>query len=128
VTVILCANLVTGAFDLMQRDLPRLVAEQDVPAPVIPARPLVAVDPAALAGWEGTQQLRPGSTIELRRCREGLMANDWLPWSTGEGEFFSAQDDATVRARRDAAGAVVALEWVGVHGPATDRRVATAAD
>ncbi len=123
VTIVLCANLITGALDLMQRDLPRLLAGLELPPPVVPAPVHVAADPAAVAAVEGVYEMRPGSTMELRRHVDGLLANDWLLGSIGDGAYFSAQDYATVRPRRDATGAIVALDWSGLHGPASYPRV-----
>ena len=111
VTVVLTANLQTGAANSIRRDVPLIAAGQSVPLPVLPAIDPIEVDVDVLRRWQGTYELRPGSPLRVHLDGDALRVNDWVLVPTGERRFFSPQDYAEVVVVLDDAGRPERLDW-----------------
>jgi len=125
ITVVLTANRIVGANDLVRAEVPALAAGEERPLPEVPTYEPVELPPAALAGLEGRYQLRPGSEMTLRVAANGeLLMNDWLLIPVTEGRLYSPQDYAFIDVERDDHDQVTKLDWRGFAmprlGPAVD--------
>ena len=117
VTVIYAGNLSSGANGRIRAAVPRIVAGEEVEAPVPPSLEGVALAPAVLARYEGDYEVRPGRTMEVRAVDGGLRIGEWLLIPTGESSFFSPQDYGEVRVVTDDAGRPTHLDWDGRRMP-----------
>jgi CubicO group peptidase (beta-lactamase class C family) len=104
-------NILTGAGDMMRRDLPVLARGEAVETPVIPAHEAVAVDPTLLSRYEGDYELRPGSPLTLTVEDGEVRMSGWLLIPTSERTFFSPQDYGEITVVLDAEGEVERLDW-----------------
>ena len=109
--VAFAGNLLTGAGDLLRRDLPRLAAGEEVPLPVVPTSRAVAVDPEILRRYAGDYELRPGSPLTLTVENGEVRMSGWLLVPTSETTFFSPQDYGEITVVKDDDGAVTRLDW-----------------
>ncbi len=111
VTVVFLGNLLTGAADRIRRDVPRLVAGEDV-APSEPPRFTPAVvRPEILRSYEGVYELRPGTRLRVHAADAGLRVDEWSLVATGERTFFSFPDYGIVEVVLDEHGRPVRLDW-----------------
>lgn len=113
-TVILTANLFSGANNLVRRTVPRIAAGEEVPPAEVPAFEPVALSSEIQAHDQGTYELGPGSLQTLRfQSADGTLATlgDWVLIPTSDDTFFSPQDYSTVTVERDETGRAVALAW-----------------
>ena len=109
--VVLTANIQSGAGDHLRRNLPKIVAGEEVePPPEIPAA--VDVPLETLASYQGMYQLRPGRTMPLRLVDDALRMDEWLLVPTSETELFSPQDYGRIRVVKGEDGAVERLDWL----------------
>jgi len=116
VTVIFFSNLYTGAIDLMRRDIPHVVAGENVRTPVIPRVTPVALSPAAQQRLVGYYDVGGGQKGELTFTSPSMIV--WFDrplLARDDSTFFSTTDYATVRFLSDSTGAVSRLDW----GPGT---------
>jgi CubicO group peptidase (beta-lactamase class C family) len=111
VTVVLTANLQTGAANQIRWDVARIAAGEDVPPFVLPKIEPATVSSESLRRFEGTYELRPGSPLEVHVDRGTLRVNDWTLIATGERTFFSPQDYAVVEVVVDENGEPLRLDW-----------------
>jgi len=123
VTVILTANVVSGANDLIRRDVPRIVAGEVVPAPSVPSVAVAAVSEDALRRYEGSYEFRPRSPMDVRVAFGGLLVDQWYLVPTSDTSFFSPQDFGTVTAVFGPDGAVQRFDWVSAGGAIAMTRV-----
>jgi hypothetical protein len=105
------ANLLTGAGDMIRRDLPALARGEQVETPVIPRHEAVTVDPHLLRRYEGAYELRPGTPLTLTVEDGEIRMSGWLLIPTSERTFFSPQDYAEITVVTDEAGEVERLDW-----------------
>ncbi len=105
------SNLLTGAGDLLRRDLPRLAAGETLPPPVVPRALEVAVDPDLLKSYEGDYELRPGNSLTLSVEDGVVRMSGWLLLPTSATTFFSPQDYGEVTIVRGDDGAVTRIDW-----------------
>ena len=121
VTVIATLNLLTGAADLLRRDLPRLAHGERVPPAALPSYPAVALTPAEWCGLAGSYARAGGPAVPLELLSPTLLRRGtYLLIPVGHDRFLSTQDYADVRAVRAGDGAVAALAW-GADGTRFDR-------
>ncbi len=111
VTVVFTGNLLTGAADLLRRDVPRIAAGEDVTPPVPPTIAPVTVALERLRAYEGVYELRPGTPLRVEATEGGLLVNDWSLVATGERKFFSFPDYGIVEVVLDAQGRPLRLDW-----------------
>jgi CubicO group peptidase (beta-lactamase class C family) len=117
VTLILTSNLLTGAVDLITRDMPRLLAGDTVAAPrvAIPAIvPLSAARRGQLEGpydYFGNQQ-----QLTFLGPAAALLGGEYILLATGDSSFFAPQNYADFTVVSDAAGTVTALRASGANG------------
>jgi CubicO group peptidase (beta-lactamase class C family) len=111
ITVIVASNLMTGALDRLQADLPRLAAGEALPAPERLAVRPVAMDPALLARYAGTYEFSPGTTFEVTVDGAGLDASGRILVPTSPTTFFSYADYGTVTLVLRPDGSVERLDW-----------------
>jgi len=111
VYVAFVGNTLTGAHDLLRRDLPLLAAGEAVEIPVVPRHQAVAVAPEVLAGYVGDYELRPGSVLSLAVEDGEVAISGWLLLPTSESTFFSPQDYAEITVVTGADGRVERLDW-----------------
>ena len=83
------SNILTGAGDLLRRDLPKLALGESIDPPAIPSYRAVVVDPAALQRYEGDYQLRPGTVLTVSVKGDEVRMSGWLLIPTSEHTFFS---------------------------------------
>lgn len=114
--VIFAGNLHTGAADLLRRDVPRLVAgEQLEPARAVRREP-VPLDARSRAALSGVYQFRagqPDSEEALRFAPDGSYATigSWVLVPVSADRFSSTTDYATVEVLRREDGSVSGLKW-----------------
>jgi len=111
VTVVFTGNLLTGAADRIRRDVPRIVAGEEVPPPVPPSFTAVKIRPEVLRSYEGIYELRPGTPLRVAAAAGGLLVDDWSLVATGERTFFSFPDYGTVEVVLDGQGRPLRLDW-----------------
>lgn len=117
-TLVLVANLPTGANDRIREDLPRIVAGESIEPQAVPAFRRADVSQATLKHYEGIYELRPGSPMELRVEPGGLVRMDsWVLVPTGKGRFYSLQDYQEITVQENEDGEVTALAWGGFPMP-----------
>lgn len=112
-TVIFTANRLTGAADLLRRDVPKIAAGEAVPPPQIPKVQPVAALPALRGRSEGTYELF-GTHEELRfDGPEGTLAHlgNWPLVPVSEDTFYSPHDFGMVKIVAGKDGAAEALDW-----------------
>ena len=112
VYVAFASNILTGAGDMLRRDLPRLVAGEKVARPRVPESRLVVVDPGLLESYEGDYELRPGSLLTLSHEDGEVRMSGWLLLPISDTSFFSPQDYGVVTVVRGEDGSVERLDWV----------------
>lgn len=105
------SNVLTGAGDLLRRDLPRLAAGEPVDPPAVPSHRAVAVDPDILRRYEGDYQLRPGTVLTLSVEGDEVRMSGWLLIPTSERTFFSPQDYGEITVVLAEDGSVERLDW-----------------
>jgi CubicO group peptidase (beta-lactamase class C family) len=110
-TVVVCANVVTGALDVLRETLPRLLAGETVPSPEIPDVAAMTVDGIDLAPYRGEYNSRPGRDFTVTPQGDHLDIDDWMLVPLGDDAFFCVQDFAHVQFERDAQGVVTKLVW-----------------
>lgn len=110
-TVVISANIVTGAIDRVRDAIPALVEGEAVDPPEVPEVTMVRVSTDELERYEGRYQLRPGSILEVRARGELLYSNDWIMIPVGTDRFWSPQDYGSITFVRDDAGAMHHMEW-----------------
>lgn len=123
VTVIFSGNVISGANDLVQAAVPRIVAGEAVARPEVPRIESVEVADAVLESYRGDYQLRPGSTIGVRPQDGVLVADDWVLVPTSKTTFFSPQDYAVVEVILDDKGEPLRLDWKRPNGTSQMPRV-----
>lgn len=109
--VAFASNILTGAGDLIRRDLPKLVAGESVARPTVPRHELVTVDAETLASYEGDYELRPGSVLTLSVDGDAVSMSGWLLIPTSETTFFSPQDYGEIAVVRRDDGSIERLDW-----------------
>jgi D-alanyl-D-alanine carboxypeptidase len=110
-TVVFTANLHTGAGDRLRADLPRIMAGEDVPLPVLPQVKPVELAEATLRSYEGIYELRPGSDLRVSMVDGGLMVNSYTLVPTGDQLFYSPQDYGVVTVVMGEDGFPLRLDW-----------------
>jgi len=109
--VVFTSNLLTGAGDRLRRDLPRLVAGEDVATPARQRAVGVAVPEEVLRRYEGTYRLGSSTDLVLT-VREGAVdLSGWTLIPTSPTTFFSPQDYARVSVVMGESGEVERLDW-----------------
>jgi CubicO group peptidase (beta-lactamase class C family) len=115
-TVIYFSNLHTGAIDLMRRDIPHIVAGDNVRTPVIPQARVVALSRAAQQRLAGDFDVGGGQTSAVVFASPSLILwGDRSLLALNDSTFFSLTDYATVKFPSDSTGAVSGVDW----GPGT---------
>jgi CubicO group peptidase (beta-lactamase class C family) len=115
-TVIFFSNLHTGAIDLMRRDIPHVVAGDNVRTPVIPQARVVALSSAAQQRLVGNYDVGGGQTSAVTFASPSLILwGDRSLLALNDSTFFSLTDYATVKFPSDSTGAVSGVDW----GPGT---------
>jgi CubicO group peptidase (beta-lactamase class C family) len=116
-TVIFAGNLFTGAIDLIRRDVPKIVAGEDVPSPRVPRFEPRQLPVGLQRKYEGAYDL--GNAAETLTFSDGgryARLGDWVLIPVETDVFFSPQDYARVKVVLDGGGVVQALKW-GDDGP-----------
>jgi hypothetical protein len=110
VTVALAANVMTGALDRIQADLPRLASGEAVTPPSRLALKPVPLTAAQVAAYTGTYLF--GTTpFELTASDGVLVAAGRVLVPTGDRTFLSLADYGTVTVVTRANGTVERLDW-----------------
>ena len=110
VTVVVAANLTTGALDRIQADLPRLASGEAVAPPSRLALKRVPLTTAQVAAYTGTYLF--GTTpFELTASDGALVASGRVLVPTGDRTFLSLADYGTVTVVMRPNGTVERLDW-----------------
>ncbi|TFH66897.1 MAG: hypothetical protein E4G90_01165 [Gemmatimonadales bacterium] len=121
-TVILTANMQSGANDLIRTDLPRVIAGEEIPSPTIPTFVAIDVSEDVLRRYEGTYELRPGAPMPVHTGDGGLYVDQWFLIPTSDTTFFSPQDFGTVTAVFGEDGEITHFDWAFSAGAFPMRR------
>jgi CubicO group peptidase (beta-lactamase class C family) len=119
--LVVASNLESGANDLLQRDLPQILAGKAVPAPVVPNPTPVELDAARLNDYVGTYDMS-GSTFEVLVEGDHLYAGRFRLMPIGNDRFFSCGGYAEIVFFREGA-LVTGLSWSGPVGSSEWRRL-----
>lgn len=114
VTVVFTGNLLTGAADWIVRDVPRILAGETVAAPVPPRPAVVALNDVARQRLAGRYNF--GGAEQMLEFIDGSLATlggEYLLAATSDTSFYAPQNYTEFIARRDANGAVTALQMQG---------------
>jgi CubicO group peptidase (beta-lactamase class C family) len=112
-SVIVCANVVTGALAMLRDSLPAVFAGEDPPAvelPDVAGMAALAAD-ADFTRYEGRYELRPGRNLGVRSAGSYLDVDGWMLLPMGPDTFFCVQDFGKVVFRFDAESKVDGLTW-----------------
>lgn len=116
VSIVFTGNLLTGATDLLRRDVPRLVRGEDVATPervdIVP----VDVSDETLQRWVGTYRNEEGKEFEGRIQGRRFLYGQWPMIPTSDSTFFSPQDYGRITVVSDADGEVERLDWSRIEG------------
>jgi hypothetical protein len=128
VYVAFAGNVLTGAGDLLRRDLPRLADGQQVEIPVLPPLEPVEVSDEVLQRYVGGYDMGNGTVLEMTIENGEVRMTGWLMIPTSEASFFSPQDygEVVMRIRED--GSVEGLDWTVAGRTFPMARVETSAD
>ncbi len=96
VTVILTANIVTGAADRIRRDVAAIAAGENATATTPPSVAYMDVSPERLRSYEGVYLLRGETRLDAHVEEGGLRVGTRSLWPIGERSFFCMEDYATV--------------------------------
>lgn len=111
VSVVVLANLTTGALDRMRSALPRIAAGESVDTPARFSLTPVELPAAELEAYSGVFVPRAGSEFHLRVEAGQLMIGTYLLVPLGNDRFLSIQDYAEIRVARDEGGKITHLDW-----------------
>jgi CubicO group peptidase (beta-lactamase class C family) len=111
VEVIFTGNLHSGAADRVRRDLPKIVAGEEIPTPERLDVEAVEVDEPVLLGYEGIYESDRGQKFTLRLQSGALFAGNRLLVPTSKTTFYSLQDYGRVNVIFDDDGNVERLDW-----------------
>jgi hypothetical protein len=120
--VIFTGNLLTGAADGIQRDVPRILAGEEVAPPSPLGLTFVEADEDAMRRAEGHYANDEDKEFDLQLRHGQLWFGQWPLLSLGPATYFSMQDYARVELVTDEAGAVTSLDWVRPEGAYRWRR------
>ena len=109
--VAFASNILTGAADLIRRDVPRLAAGETVATPTVPVHRAVTVPAEALHLYEGSYELRPGTVLALSVEGDEVRMSGWLLVPTSDHTFFSPQDYGEIAVVLAEDGSVERLDW-----------------
>jgi CubicO group peptidase (beta-lactamase class C family) len=115
-TVIYFSNLRLGATDLIRRQIPKIVAGENVQPPVVPHVKAVALSEAAQQRLVGDYDTGGGDINTVTFASPSMIRwGERFLIALDDSTFYSFADYAKVRFRSDSTGAVSEIEW----GPAT---------
>jgi CubicO group peptidase (beta-lactamase class C family) len=115
-TVIYFSNVRLGATDLIRRQIPRIVAGENVPPPVIPRPGFVALSAAAQQRLVGDYDTGGGDINTITFASPSLIRwGERFLIALDDSTFYSPADYAKVRFVSDSSGAVKEIDW----GPGT---------
>ena len=111
ITVILSANVTSGANDRVRQSVLPIALGEEVPVPGRIRARAVDVANEVLLSYEGSYQLRPGRNLELRIVDGRVIVDDWLLIPVTQTTLFSPQDYAEIEVIVDPRGNVTRLDW-----------------
>lgn len=115
-TVIYFGNLRLGATDLIRRQIPKIVAGENVRPPVVPHPRVVALSPAAQQQLVGDYDTGGGDINTVTFASPSMIRwGETFLIAVNDSTFYSFADYAPVRFRSDSTGAVSEMDW----GPGT---------
>ncbi|HMB67742.1 MAG TPA: hypothetical protein VKU85_00470, partial [bacterium] len=114
--IIFTGNMLTGATDHLQRDLPRILAGETVDSPEPPDVVVADVVPEAYRRAEGHYVNDAGKEFDAHVTRGQLWFGQWPLLAVSPTELFSMQDYARVELKTDETGAVTGLDWIRPDG------------
>ncbi len=114
-TVILVSNQMVGANNLLRRDVPKIVAGEEVEVPSVPRPRVVSLSEDVLKKYTGQYKIG-GSAMPVRTRDGALFANDWILLPISETSFYSPQDYANVSVISGDTSPE-ALDWGGMKCP-----------
>ena len=105
------SNILSGAGDMVRRDVPKLALGEEVETPEIPEHRAVVIGRDLLRSYEGGYELRPGTVLTLSVEGDDVSISGWLLIPTSETTFFSPQDYGQITVVKGEGGAVERLDW-----------------
>lgn len=110
VTVVFTGNRHTGAVEWLRRDIPRIVAGEDIPPPEIPRVHKVTLTDDQLRAFGGSWTSQRGADFDVT-VKDGLVYCGWYALiPTSPTTFFSPQDYADVTFTVEN-GRATRIEW-----------------
>jgi hypothetical protein len=110
------SNLRLGATDLIRHQIPKIVAGEIVPPPVVLHPKAVALSPAAQQRLVGDYDTGGGDINTVTFASPNLIRwGERFLLAVDDSTFYSFADYAPVRFRSDSTGAVGEIDW----GPGT---------
>jgi CubicO group peptidase (beta-lactamase class C family) len=111
ISLILAANLTSGAIDRIRKAVPAIAAGEDMPKPAAIRAAAIDVEASVLESYQGYYQLRPGRNLQLRVVDGRVTMDDWLLIPVAEATLFSPQDYAEITVVMRDDGSVERLDW-----------------
>ena len=111
ISLVMAANLTSGAIDRIREAVPAIVAGTDVPVPAAINAAAVSVEASVLESYQGLYQLRPGRNLQLRVTDGRVTMDDWVLIPVAPATFFSPQDYAEISVVQGDDGTVERLDW-----------------
>lgn len=114
-TVVFVSNQMVGANDRIRRDVPKILAGEEVETSSVPNPEFVDLPQTLLDRYVGMYEIA-GAPMAIETREGALFANEWILLPVSETSFFSPQDYATVRivGQREVPEA---LDWDGMQCP-----------
>jgi CubicO group peptidase (beta-lactamase class C family) len=107
---VIISNLHSGANDLLVRDLPKILQDQPVPPPTVPAFHFQQLSSEKLSDYVGAYKF-PNFTNHIRLAGSQLISGDSKIYYIGNDQFFRIADYARLTFNRNDSGKIAGLKW-----------------
>ncbi|PWU03530.1 MAG: hypothetical protein C5B52_03160 [Bacteroidetes bacterium] len=110
---ILVSNVLSGANDLLIRDIPKILEDQKISPPPLPHFNFIQVPVSKLQEYVGAYKF-PRFTNHITMDKGKIISGDSQIFPIGEDRFFRLADYATLTFTRNSSGKIDGLKWEGL--------------